>query len=357
MINQAIFKLQNILQDNEAALITSDCNRRYLTGFKSSAGLVAVLSNAAYFLIDFRYFEKAKKTVGEGVSVELSKNPESELSEIFKKHGIKYVFPECENVSLSTKKRWAAAFEGIEILEDDKVDRLLYKMRSIKNEQEISYIIEAQKIADNTFSHILNFISEGKTEREIALEIEFNLRCQGSEGAAFETIAISGENTSMPHGVPTDRKIKKGDLITMDFGAVVNGYRSDMTRTVAVGSVDPEKKQVYDTVLAAQLAALEGICPGTQCCEIDRIARDLIDSAGYAGCFGHALGHSVGLEIHESPSFSPRCKTKLEPGMIITVEPGIYIESQFGVRIEDFVVVTKDGYRNLTGSKKEFIQL
>ena len=189
------------------------------------------------------------------------------------------------------------------------------------------------------------------------LLMEFYIRKLGSEGVAFDFVVVSGKNSSMPHGVPTDKPINDGDFITMDFGAVVSGYRSDMTRTVAVKHVSDKQKEVYNTVLSAQYAALDAIKPGVKCLEIDKISRDLIYGAGYEGCFGHGLGHGVGIEIHENPAFNMINETILEKGMVLTVEPGIYLENEFGVRIEDMVYITEDSYVNITKSPKELIVL
>ena len=181
------------------------------------------------------------------------------------------------------------------------------------------------------------------------------MRERGSEGVAFDFIVVSGKNSSLPHGVPTSKKIENGDFVTMDFGAVINGYRSDMTRTIAVGSVTEKQRTVYETVLTAQKAALSIIKPDVTCSAVDKAARDIITDAGYGDCFGHGLGHSVGLEIHESPACNTRDITPLKSGMIMTVEPGIYIQDEFGVRIEDMVLITDNGYRNFTKSPKKLI--
>ena len=183
------------------------------------------------------------------------------------------------------------------------------------------------------------------------------MRRLGSEGVSFDFIVVSGKNSSLPHGVPTDKKVQKGDFLTMDFGAIAGGYHSDMTRTVAIGEVSKEQKDVYNTVLKAQTEAIKAVRPGVICKDIDKIARDIIYSAGYEGCFGHGLGHSVGVEIHERPNFNTRCDTILKKGTIMTVEPGIYLENRFGVRIEDMVWVTDDGCIDITESPKELIQL
>jgi Xaa-Pro aminopeptidase len=242
-------------------------------------------------------------------------------------------------------------------LQDKEFNQLINSSRAIKTECEISKIKQAQSITDKTFEYILNFIKAGKSEKEIAIEIDFFMRKNGADEVAFETIVASGENSSMPHATPTDRILENGDFVIMDFGASVEGYKSDMTRTVAIGSVSEEMQKVYDTVLKAQCLALDMIKPNQKCCDIDKIARDFIDNAGYKGLFGHSLGHSVGLEIHETPSFSTKDATKIASNMIMTVEPGIYLEGSFGVRIEDLVLICNDGVQNLTKSKKELLVL
>lgn len=351
-----IQKIQAHLTKNEALLIESPAKRFYFTGFNSSAGAIVVTRMNATFFIDFRYFEKAKETVT-SCDVVLSSNPNQELADYCREHGITRLYLETETASIARKNRLAATLNEVEISEDGKFEQIIEELRAIKSAAELSYIQKAQQMTDETFSYILPLIQPGKSERELMLEMEFYLRRLGSEGVSFDFIVVSGKNSSLPHGVPTDKKIEVGDFITMDFGAVYNGYRSDMTRTVAVGAVSEEQKHVYNTVLEAQRLALEAIQPGIPCNEIDRIAREHIYNAGFEGCFGHGLGHSVGIEIHESPAFSPRCETILQPGMVITVEPGIYLEGKFGVRIEDMIYVTEDGCLNLTKSDKSLITL
>ena len=244
-----------------------------------------------------------------------------------------------------------------DLLCDNTLSDLIDGLRSIKTPEEIVCMRQAQKYTDDGFAHILNFIRPGRTEKEVALELEFYMRKVGSEGAAFPFIVVSGANSSLPHGVPGDKIIEEGDFVTMDYGGICGGYLSDMTRTIAVGPVSQEQKQVYDTVLRAQKASLDIIHAGITGREVDAAARTLIDHAGYAGCFGHGLGHSVGLEIHESPACNTSSSAVLQPGMIMTVEPGIYLEGKFGVRIEDMVVVTETGYEDLTCAPKCLIEL
>jgi len=356
MIKNRILKLQQILKDDEAFWISSGSNRFYLTGFNSSAGSVLVTKTKAIFFIDFRYFEKAKVTVS-SCDVVLYDKGDKGIYAFCKDEKIKTIFIEASQISLTQYKYISELFEDIEISNDNILDTNLNKMRAVKSAHELQFIEQAQSLTDQTLDYILPRISAGRTEREVMLDMEFFMRSLGAEGVSFDFIVVSGKNSSLPHGVPTDKKIEKGDFVTMDFGGIVGGYCSDMTRTVAIGTITDEQRQVYDTTLKAQLEAIKSIKRGAVCGDIDKIARDIIYNAGYKGCFGHALGHSVGIEVHESPTLSPNNQAVLEVGNIVTVEPGIYLENKFGVRIEDMVYVTEDGCINLTKSKKELIIL
>ena len=349
-----IQEIQKILPPDTCALITSDVNRFYLSGFPSSAGSIIITENTATLFIDFRYFEKAQKSV-KNMDVRLCKSLYADIKELFKQHNIKNILIETEHICLDSFERMSNALQGFNILKENTLSQKLNALRQIKSQDEIELIKKAQKITDDAFSHILNFIKSGVTEKEIALELEFFMRKSGSEGVAFDTIAVSGKNSSLPHGVPTDKPLEKGDLLTMDFGAVYRGYRSDMTRTIAIGKVTDEQTEIYNTVLKAQTEALKTIRPLAVCKDIDKTARDIISAKGYGEFFGHGLGHSVGLEIHENPAFNTRDETLLQKGMVITVEPGIYLPDKFGVRIEDMIWVTDTGFENLTKSPKELI--
>ena len=349
-------KIQSQLAPGEALLVTSEPNRFYLTAFASSDGFVFVSKNVAVFLIDFRYVEKAKNTVT-SCEVRLSTKPTQEIADLCRDSQIKTLYVETESLSIQSYEKWKASLPGVTVTTDSKMNELLLDLRSVKSEEELRNIQAAQDLTDETFSYILEKIEAGRTERDVMLEMEFFMRKLGSEGVSFDFIVVSGKNSSLPHGVPTDKKIERGDFLTMDFGAVVNGYHSDMTRTVAIGAVTDEQRFIYDTVLQAQLKAIDAVKPGAVCKDVDKIARDLIDAAGYEHCFGHGLGHSVGVEIHEMPAFNPRCDTVLKPGVVMTVEPGIYLEDRYGVRIEDMVYVTESGCINLTKSPKELINL
>ncbi len=356
MIKNRILNLQQELKNDQAFWITSGSNRFYLTGFNSSAGSVLITKNEAIFFIDFRYFEKAKSTV-KSCQVVLYDKGDKGIYEFCKQQNIKTIYIEASSVSLAHYKHLSDLFQDIVISKDNVLDVKLNDMRAVKSQDELNFIKQAQALTEETLEYILPRITVGRTEREVMLDMEFFMRGLGAAGVSFDFIVVSGQNSSLPHGVPTDKKIEKGDFVTMDFGAVVNGYCSDMTRTVAIGSVCDEQKTIYETTLKAQLAAIENIKAGAICGDIDKIARDIIYDAGYKGCFGHSLGHSVGIDVHESPNLSPNNQSVLRAGNVVTVEPGIYLENKFGVRIEDMVYVTQDGCINLTKSKKDLLIL
>lgn len=350
-------RLFELLPDNvESVLITSDINRRYFTGMKSSAGTVLAFRNKAYLLIDFRYIEKARETVKTAEVIE-TKELYKEISALLRQEGVKNLAIEAMDVTVSRLNVMKKHLKCVDIIETDVLSNSINKLRMIKDEEEMEYIRKAQEIAESAFDDILGFIKEGVTEREIALELDRLLLEKGAEGISFDTIALAGENTSMPHGVPSDKKVKNGEFVLMDFGAVYNGYHSDMTRTVCVGTPDEEMEKIYNIVLTAQEKAIAAAKAGISGKELDGIARRHICDAGYGEYFGHSLGHGVGLEIHEQPNAAPSYEKNLEKGTVITIEPGIYIAGKFGVRIEDFVILTENGCINLTKSAKNIISL
>lgn len=349
-----IQNFKSTLKNNEAYLIISPENRRYLTGFPSSAGYLLIAANEAVFLIDSRYIEAAKKAVS-GCETVLLTDFSKQLAEYIEKLSIKKLFLEGESLSVSK----AESIRKICCCECDftKADKEISSLRRIKSEDEKQKILAAQSIAEKAFDHILTFIKEGVTEREIALTLDFFMLRNGAEDISFQTIAVSGRNSSMPHGVPSDKKVEKGDFITMDFGAVCNGYHSDMTRTVAVGGVSSKQAEIYETVLRAQKNSLDMLKAGVSCKDADAASRDIITNAGYGEFFGHGTGHGVGIEIHEAPTLNPRSAQILKAGDIVTVEPGIYLPDEFGVRIEDMAFITENGSENLTKSPKNLIIL
>lgn len=340
----------------DCALITSDINRRYFAGMKSSAGVILAFPDKAYLLIDFRYIEKARATVTTAEVIELKKLL-PQLTELLKLHGAKTMAIESESMTVKELHTYKHFLKEVEIIDDDSLSNAISALRTVKDEDELACIIKAQRIAEAALDELLKFIRPGRTEREIALELNRLMFEKGAEDLSFETIVLSGANTSMPHGVPSDKKVQEGEFVLMDFGAVWNGYHSDMTRTICVGKPSEEMEKVYSLVLEAQLAGISAARPGITGRELDAAARDIIEAAGYGDCFGHSLGHGVGMEIHEKPNASPNNKTPLTKGAVVTVEPGIYIAGKFGVRIEDFVILTENGCKNLTECSKNLISL
>lgn len=342
--------------DTDCALITSDVNRRYFTGMKSSDGIVLAFPEKAYLLIDFRYIEKARNTVKSAEVIELKKL-QPQVSELLKKHGASRISVESETMTIRQLNSYKHTFREVDFDDSNALSDAIKKLRMTKDDEELACIRKAQEIAETAFEELLPFIKAGVTEREIALELNRLMFVHGAEDLSFETIALAGANTSMPHGVPSDKKVEEGEFVLLDFGAVWNGYHSDMTRTLCVGKSSEEMERVYNIVLEAQLAGLEAAKAGVTGRELDRISRDIIEKAGYGDCFGHSLGHGVGMEIHEAPNLSQRNELPLNVGAVVTIEPGIYLAGKFGVRIEDFVILTENGCENLTKCAKKLISL
>lgn len=347
--------LQKKMPPQCCALITSDINRRYFTGMKSSAGTVMIFPSAAYLIIDFRYIEKARQTACCDV-IEQKKLYE-QINELIAKHCPEKIMLESQTVTLSQYKAFSDNIKGAEIDSSDKLSEIITSLRMIKSPEEIALMEKAQRIAEAAFENTLNFIREGVTEKEIALSLNEYMLRNGAEELSFETIALCGSTTSMPHGVPSDKPLKRGEFVLMDFGAVFEGYHSDMTRTVVLGEPTEEMERVYGIVLEAQKRAIDAAVAGISCKRLDQVARDFIAANGYGDHFGHGLGHSVGMEIHEAPAANTRDERLLEENMIMTVEPGIYLPQQFGVRIEDFVVIKQNSCCNLTNAPKNLIKL
>ena len=318
----------------DACLVTSRSNRFYLTDFSSSDGIVLLTTDKSYLIVDFRYYEMAKSKVSTPFEIILADGRFSDAVEpLFNKHCIKRIWIEDLEMSVSTLEIYKKRFSEMEFL---YIGNALTEQRAVKDEREIELIKKAQKITDSAFVHILNYISEDKTEKDVALELEFFMRSHGSDGIAFDTISVSGAKSSLPHGTPSDILLTKNSFI---------------------GKADEEMKKVYNTVLEAQRLALCKIKSGVLGSVVDAAARDYIYSKGYEGCFGHSTGHGLGIEVHESPSFSPNYKISIPEGCILSVEPGIYLEGEFGVRIEDIVVVREFGCENLTNSPKHLIEI
>ncbi|MBQ8995668.1 MAG: aminopeptidase P family protein, partial [Oscillospiraceae bacterium] len=309
----------------------------------------------AYFIIDSRYYEAAKRNVV-GAEVVLQGKLYQQIREICKTQNANELLCE-EELTIAEFNSLTKAVQEVRFNADGVLSSLIQQERAIKEPGEVKMICDAQAITDAAFLEILNFIRPGVSEKEVAAELEYNMRKKGADGLAFETIVASGTNGSMPHAVPSDKLIQSGELVTMDYGAKLNGYCSDMTRTVAVGEISEEQHRIYDVVLDAHLTSMAAAKAGVYGDELDKIARDIIYNAGYEGCFGHSLGHSLGLDIHEKPMATFSRHDLLPAGTIITIEPGIYVEGKYGVRIENMIFITEKGYINLTGSERKLISL
>ncbi len=351
-LRAALFSLEA-----DGILVSSEINQRYLTDFHFSDGYLLVTQNDALLLTDSRYIEAAKNSVKGFAAFCTKKSMKESLTEAITERGITRLAVEDTSLSYASYRAFEEAFRDCTLVSGGS--KLLTSLRSVKTSEELDRMARAQAITDEAFTHILSFISPNVTEEEVALELEYFMRRKGAEACAFSTIAVSGSASSLPHGVPRPKLLERG-FLTMDFGAQVDGYCSDMTRTVCIGKATEEMKAVYHTVLSAQLAALDFIAEGVGCKEADSTARSIIEKAGYGANFGHSLGHGVGMLVHESPSLSPKAPedSHLQRGNVVTVEPGIYLEGRFGCRIEDMVAIDLCGsVRNFTKSSKELIEL
>ncbi|HEX3804629.1 MAG TPA: Xaa-Pro peptidase family protein [Solirubrobacteraceae bacterium] len=334
-------------------LVTNLINVRYLTGYTGSNGAALIGPNTRVFLTDFRYTEQAEQEVyPEFKRVTVAQNLISDAVEYLSDGALKVGY-ESESTTVDALERTRELFpERAELV---AVKGLVEHMRLVKDEQEIELIAAATKIADAAFEALLEGGLEGRTERELALALEHDMRVRGAESPSFDSIIAAGPHGALPHATPRDVKIEKGQLVVIDWGAKSGGYCSDCTRTVAIGEPGPEAREAYELVLGAQQVGLDEVSAGGNGKQIDKTVRDIIYGAGHEGHYGHGLGHGVGLEIHEAPTLSFRSDDTLLAGTVVTVEPGVYLPGKFGIRIEDLVVVTEDGVRILTSVPKPLL--
>ena len=340
----------------DAVLVTGEKNQRYAAGFPFTDGYVLVARHGAWLITDSRYVEAAEKAAPESVCVQLydREHPALELVKAaLAQAGAERLGAEEEGLShsryLALEKRL-----GRQLLPAQSV---FSELRACKTEEELQSMVRAQRISEAALAETLPLIKPGMTEKEVAAELVYRMLRHGSEGNSFDPIVVTGAKTSMPHGVPGDQVIRKGDFVTMDFGSLCDGYCSDMTRTVAVGSVTDEMRNIYDIVLQAQLAGIAAARAGVPGRDIDGAARKVIADAGYGAFFGHGFGHSLGLDIHEAPGASPANAVPMPAGAVVSAEPGIYLPGRFGVRIEDVMVLREGGCQVITEAPKELIVL
>ncbi|MCH5251713.1 MAG: aminopeptidase P family protein [Lachnospiraceae bacterium] len=343
----------------DALFLTNAANMRFVAGF-TGEGYVYISDNISMVVTDSRYTIAAKEECPGFYVAEWDKiGYYTPLFEMLQKDRVVTLGIEDKEMTVSDYQNLIKRLNEAK-LSEIKIEMLADKVtehRAIKSEEEIAAIRQAEKIGDQAYKRVLSELKTGITEKQVAALIEFFMKEEGAEGISFDTIAASGIHSAMPHAVPTDKVLERGDFLTMDFGCRYRGYCSDMTRTVVIGEASDRQKKIYETVLTAQKTALAGIRPGLTGKEVDALARDVIEKAGFGENFGHSLGHSVGLDIHEKPGFTTKEKGMICPGMVITVEPGIYIENYGGVRIEDVVVITEEGCENITHSPKNLIEI
>jgi Xaa-Pro aminopeptidase len=337
----------------DGIIINNPENRRYLSKFSGSSGALLISADTAVIITDFRYWEQVAQEVSDFNLHKQGPNLwQSIISLIQELQWTKVGF---EAGTLTYQEYQTLCSLAPTHLQFVPLNDLVEQQRSVKDEQEIAILAKAAQITDGALAKTLSIIKPGLKERELALEFDYQLRLQGASGNSFTTIAISGERSALPHGVPSEKEIVKGDLVLIDCGALYNGYCADLTRTMVVGNATAEQKRLYQIVLHAQELALDYLKAGLVGADVDKVARQFLTQQGYGDKFGHGLGHSVGLNIHESPRLSITEQNRIPAGAVITVEPGVYLPGWGGIRIEDLVVVGQTGIRNLTSSPKQHL--
>ena len=340
----------------DALILFNESNMHYFCGFSPSEGVVLILkSGEGFHIVDSRYTETAQEHAKEtGLEVCEAQGSFSDyIAAICRSRHIKAIAFEDETISLKTyalyKDKTKCEFTGI--------GDALMRIRNVKDETELEYMKAANSIAEKSLAELLNHIKPGKTEKELQAYFDYIMHKNGSDGVSFDTILLTGSHTSLPHGVPEDRTVKKGDFVLIDFGATYKGYHSDMTRTFAVSSASDDMKEVYELVLKAQLAGIDALKPGAACADVYKAAYDVLEEKQMGKYFRHSLGHGVGLDIHEGFNASPRSSDIFAPGNVTSIEPGIYIPGKFGVRIEDVCIVTEKGNEDISSFSKELMIL
>lgn len=351
-----IATLASQLKSTQAALILSEENRLYFTGFASSNGTLLVMPEESVFITDSRYFEAACSAVTEA-NVLLQDQVYQQVFDLLQKHNCTEILVEADRMTLSELNTWRKMLPTYSFNVSNRLDTLANGIREIKCADEIEKLQKAQDIAEKALDELLHMLKPGVAERDLANELEYLMRKFGADGISFDTIAVSGANSSKPHGVPGEKLVEAGDFVTIDFGALYQHYHSDTTRTFAVGQPTEEMVNVYETVRKAQQAGLDYVRPNISAFDLDKACRDVIAEAGYGEYFGHSTGHGVGVEIHEHPFAGPKSEETIRENAVVTVEPGIYLPGKFGVRIEDMVLVTADGHKNFCHLTKDLVVL
>lgn len=348
-------KYRSLLTDVDALLLTGRVNRMYAAQYGIAEGVCVITRDEAFYFTDGRYIEAAQNNL-EGFTALIvdREHPYTDrINDVIAKYTVKTLGFEEAELTYAEYQRYSAKLHAVLVPYQDKLDA----PRAAKEPWELERMRAAQKVTDKVFAELLDVIHAGMTEKELEAELIYRLYKYGAEEPSFDPIVVSGPNTSLPHGVAGQRELAYGDFVTMDFGARVDGYCADMTRTVALGFVTEEMATVYDTVLKAQLAGIAATHAGVLGKDVDAAARAVIDAAGYGKYFVHSYGHGLGIRIHEEPYASPAGEKPLCAGAVVSAEPGIYLPGKFGVRIEDVTVITEDGTEILTRSPKKLIIL
>lgn len=337
--------------DLDAFYITHIPNIRYISGFSGSSAYIIITKSKNYFFTDYRYQAQSARQV-KGYEISVSFAPVESIKETFISRGFKKVGFESTHLTVQQLSQLKAGFPGVSFIE---VPERIEKLTMIKEAGEIDKIKKACEITDKVFSKLLEIIKPGMMEREVSAEISYWHKKYGAEKDSFDPIVASGWRGALPHGAASDKVIESGEMVTLDFGCIYDGFCSDLTRTISVGKPGDEMKKIYDTVLKAQTMAIDAAKEGVSSKELDNIARNHINSSGYEGKFGHGLGHGLGIEVHEMPGVSQRMNINLPANVVVTIEPGIYIEGLGGVRIEDDIMITANGCEVFNRSPKDLI--
>ncbi len=350
-------RLQSVLprENLDLLLVNFLPHVRYLSGYTGSNGLILLSPDVCVFLTDFRYKDQAKQQVTNMTVKVVERELFSSLTDLpqVQEKRIKLGF-EAQYLNYKTYQTLKSRLPECLMIPTEK---LVESLTVTKDSGEVARIRKAVEITDCVFSEILDFIKPGTTELDLAAEIEYRMKKRGSSTPYYQTIVASGKRSALPHGIASSKRIRKNEFVTLDFGAVYDGYTADLTRTVMVGKANPRQKRIYSTVLKAQKLAIGRARGGVKACDLDRTARQVIKRAGFGKYFGHGLGHGIGLQIHDNPAVNPTNRQLLEPGMVVTIEPGIYIPNWGGVRIEDDILITQKGCRVLNRAEKNLIEL
>ncbi|MEW6621679.1 MAG: Xaa-Pro peptidase family protein [Bacillota bacterium] len=343
---------QLIQKGIDAILISKPQNIRYFSGFTGSSAQLLITGDYNYLITDFRYLEQAKEQCSNYTVIDAGKKYSTIINELIVNDHIRSLGFEEDYIVVKTYEEYMHVLSSTVLI---PFSQEIKSLRMVKDQTEINIIKKAASLLDEAYNHIIQLIKPGITEKDLALELEFYLKKNGAEDKSFEFVVASGLRGAMPHGVATTKKLNYGEMVTIDFGAVVDGYCSDMTRTIILGKINDWQRKVYNLVLESQEYALQNICSGMTCQQADSLARDLINNGGFGEYFGHSLGHGLGLEIHEDPKLAQRDDTILKTGMVVTIEPGVYVPGLGGVRIEDMALINKDSAEVFTKSNKQLV--